>query len=233
LPKLFIGNCEPSPPCSWTQPQPNTREPMPRRSRYALKSGSGRKRHPRGHGWTLCFGWAGRLRKLSNPHLPPLPRATGQIMPSDLAERFVEGSRSSEGLGQTLGAQGPTMPPICGTRRQLRGSRRHFPHPQTFRIAFLLRSTRCNRPQPATFNHTGLCYPPVPNLDYSLTWLVRTQRSVPQSHQIKRFGQRACPIRELFDHDPCLNAIWTGSSIHLPARAAGCRGSCRQPFRQS
>ena len=68
---------------------------------------------PRGHGRTLCFGWAGRLRKLSNPHLRPLPGATGQIMPSDLAERFAGGSRSSrqqEVLGQALGVTVPLSP---------------------------------------------------------------------------------------------------------------------------
>src|SRR5436190_9478642 len=60
-----------------------------------LESSSGRKQHPRGPGQRSCFGWAGRLRKLSGPHLRPLQRVTGQIMPFDLAEHFVEGSRSS------------------------------------------------------------------------------------------------------------------------------------------
>jgi hypothetical protein len=52
---------------------------------------------------------SGRFRKLSNPHLA-LERATGQIMRSDLAERFVEGSRSSDrqkGYGKVLGLEVP------------------------------------------------------------------------------------------------------------------------------
>jgi hypothetical protein len=95
LPRLFVVSCEPLPPCSRIQPQPSTREPMLRRSGEGWKSSSVRKQHRRAHGGTSCFGWAGRPRRSSNLRLRPLQRATGLIMPSDLAERFVEGSRSS------------------------------------------------------------------------------------------------------------------------------------------
>lgn len=69
--RLFAGNYEPLPLRSWTPPQPDMREPMPRHSRYDWKRSSDRKQHLKEHGLTLCFAWAGPLRKLNSPHLHP------------------------------------------------------------------------------------------------------------------------------------------------------------------
>ena len=95
LPRQYIGSFELLPRFSWIPPQPKTREPMPKRSRCAWRSGLGRKRHRGGHGRTSCFGWAGGSSRSSNPRLRPLQRATGQTMPSGLAECSAEVSRSS------------------------------------------------------------------------------------------------------------------------------------------
>jgi hypothetical protein len=124
--------------------------------------------------WVDTMFWlAGRLRKSSNPHLRPLPRATGQIMPSDLAERFVEGSRSSEGLGQTLGAQGPTMPPIAGLAGNFEApvaTSRTLKCLELLSCCAQLVATRLNPPHSTTrVSVTHL----LPYLDYSLLGLCR------------------------------------------------------------
>jgi hypothetical protein len=94
-------------------------------------------------------------------------------MPSDLAERFVEGSRSSEGLGQTLGAQGPTMPPIAGLAGNFEApvaTSRTLKCLELLSCCAQLVATRLNPPHSTTrVSVTHL----LPYLDYSLLGLCR------------------------------------------------------------
>jgi hypothetical protein len=50
---------------------------------------------PEGTGTNIMFRLGRAIKEIKRSASPPSPKVTGQIMPFDLAEHFVEGSRSS------------------------------------------------------------------------------------------------------------------------------------------